>query len=74
MRSGLAHAWMQHGAASPDATQRAGAQIYGIAQIQARLLAYVDVTWVMVAATAILIPLPFLMRRPKKFAPAPTAH
>ena len=74
LRSGLAHAWMQHGAANPDATQRAGAQIYGMAQIQARLLAYVDVTWIMVAATAILIPLPFLMRRPKKFAPAPAAH
>ena len=30
----------------------------GMAQIQARLLAYVDVIWVMVALTAILIPLP----------------
>jgi DHA2 family multidrug resistance protein len=37
-----------------------------ITQIQARLLAYVDVLWVMVALTSILIPLPFLMRRPKK--------
>jgi DHA2 family multidrug resistance protein len=53
---------------------RAGAQIYGIAQIQARLLAYVDVTWIMVATTAILIPLPFLMRRPKKLAAAPAVH
>ena len=62
---------MQHGAASPDATQRAGAQIYGMAQTQARLLSYVDVTWVMVAATAILIPLPFLMKRPEKVRPRP---
>jgi len=74
LRSGLAHAWMQHGASAPDASQRAGAQIYGMAQIQARLLSYVDVVWIMVALTAILIPLPFLMRRPKKLAPAPVGH
>jgi DHA2 family multidrug resistance protein len=52
----------------PDAVQHAAAQIYGMAQIQARLLSYVDVLWVMVALTAMLIPLPFLMRRPKKIA------
>jgi DHA2 family multidrug resistance protein len=74
LRSGLAHAWMRNGGAMPDAMGRAGAQIYGMAQIQARLLAYVDVTWIMVATTAILIPLPFLMRRPKKLAAAPAVH
>jgi DHA2 family multidrug resistance protein len=45
-----------------------------MAQIQARLLAYVDVIWILVALTAILIPLPFLMRRPKKLGPVPAAH
>ena len=76
MRSGLAHAWIQRGVGSmPDATQRAGAQIFGMAQIQARLLSYVDVCWIMVVLTAILIPLPFIMKRPKKQAgPAPPAH
>jgi DHA2 family multidrug resistance protein len=74
LRSGLAHAWMQHGGAMPDAVGHAGAQIYGMAQIQARLLSYVDVTWIMVGATAILIPLPFLMRRPKKLGPVPAGH
>ena len=59
---------------TPGAVQRAGAQIYSMAQIQGRLLAYVDVIWVMAALTAILIPLPFLMRRPKKFAPVPAGH
>ena len=39
-----------------------------------RLLAYVDVIWVMVALTALLVPLPFLMRRPKKDAPVPVGH
>ena len=51
--------------------QHAGAQIYGMAQIQARLLAYVDVIWMMVGVTALLIPLPFIMRRPKKAGPPP---
>jgi DHA2 family multidrug resistance protein len=74
LRSGLALAWLHNGGGSPDATQRAGAQIYGMAQIQARLLSYVDVIWIMVALTAILIPLPFLMRRPKKAGPAPMGH
>lgn len=73
-RSGLAGAWMQRGSARPDAIQHAGAQIYGMAQMQARLLAYVDSIWVMVALTAILIPLPFLMKRPKKTATAPVGH
>src|SRR5579863_2633651 len=69
LRSGMASAWHQRsGGAMPDAMQHAGAQIYGMAQIQARLLSYVDVLWVMVALTALLIPLPFLMRRPKKAA------
>jgi len=67
LRSGMASAWHQRsGGAMPDAMQHAGAQIYGMAQLQARLLSYVDVLWVMVALTSILIPLPFFMRRPKK--------
>jgi DHA2 family multidrug resistance protein len=76
MRNGLAAALMhQGGGGPPDAMQRAGAQIYGMAQIQARLLSYVDVTWVMVASTLILIPLPFLMKRPPKArGQAPPAH
>ena len=74
MRNGLRGAWMQLGKAMPDATQYAGAQIYGMAQIQARLLAYVDVCWVMVFLTAILIPMPFLMKRPAKVVSAPMGH
>jgi DHA2 family multidrug resistance protein len=74
-RNGLTGVWMRHsGVSHAEAAQRAGAQIYGMAQIQARLLSYVDVIWIMVALTAILIPLPFLMRRPKKAGPAPMGH
>jgi len=75
LRSGMASALMQReGGARVDAMHRAGAQIYGMAQIQARLLAYVDVIWILVGLTAILIPLPFLMKRPKKLGTAPPAH
>jgi DHA2 family multidrug resistance protein len=45
-----------------------------MAQVQARLLAYVDVIWIMVALTALLIPMPFLMRRPVRNAPVPVGH
>ena len=74
MRDGLAGAWMQRGSAMPDAVYHAGAQIYGMAHVQARLLAYVDVIWVMVAVTAVLIPLPFVMNRPQKLPAAPIGH
>jgi DHA2 family multidrug resistance protein len=74
MRNGLAGAWHRLGSSAPDAVYHAGAQIYSMAQLQARLLAYVDVIWVMVAVTAVLVPLPFLMNRPKKMAAAPIGH
>jgi DHA2 family multidrug resistance protein len=74
VRRGLAGAWMQNGSALPDAIHNAGAQIFGMAQVQARLLAYVDVIWVMVGVTTILIPLPFLMKRPRKVAAAAPVH
>jgi MFS transporter, DHA2 family, multidrug resistance protein len=75
LRNGLAAALMRSGGGgTPDALHRAGAQIYGIAQVQARLLAYVDVIWIMVLITGLLVPLPFLMRRPAKSAPAHVGH
>ena len=75
MRSGLAGALQQRsGMAWVDALHRAGAQIYGMAQVQARLLAYVDVIWIMVALTAILVPLPFLMKRPQKTGAVAMGH
>jgi len=75
VRHALAGAWMTRGGGgAPDAVMKAGAQIYGMAQVQARLLAYVDVIWVMVAITLLLIPLPFLMRRPAKAAAVHVGH
>jgi len=74
MRRGLAGAWHLRGSALPDAMHHAGAQIYGMAQMQARLLAYVDAIWVMVGVTAILVPIPFLMKPPKKVAGQTPVH
>ena len=68
LKSGLANAWTRQGWSTPDAGLHAGAQIYGILQSQARTLAYVDVIWILVALTGCLIPLPFLMNKPKKGA------
>jgi DHA2 family multidrug resistance protein len=77
MRGALAGAWAAHnggGAGGPDAIHAAGAQIYNIALRQSRLLAYVDVIWFMIAVTIILIPLPFIMKRPKKVAAVTAVH
>jgi DHA2 family multidrug resistance protein len=65
---------MKGGGAWRDAMHHAGAQIYGMAMVQGRLLAYVDAIWVMVGVTAILVPIPFLMNKPKKVAPAAVGH
>jgi DHA2 family multidrug resistance protein len=71
LRSGMAASLQSRLALShPDAIHHAGERIFGMAIVQARLLAYVDVIWVMVALTAILVPLPFLMKRPKRGAAA----
>ncbi len=75
MRSGLAGAMMrQRAGAYVDAVHRAGAQIYSMAQVQARLLAYVDVVWIMVFLLLILVPLPFLMQKPKRGGPVSMGH
>jgi DHA2 family multidrug resistance protein len=74
MRSGLAGALQHSGMSAPDAMYHAGAQIYGMAQRQARLLAYVDVVWIMVFVTLILVPFPFLMKRPPKIKKAIMGH
>ncbi len=75
MRNGLAGALQQRdGLSWPDALHRAGAQIYGMAQVQARLLAYVDVIWMMVIVTVVLVPMPFLMKRPKKGGAVVVGH
>jgi DHA2 family multidrug resistance protein len=74
LKNGLAGAWTRNGWHGPDSTLHAGAQIYGMVLSQARTLAYVDVIWILVALTGCLVPLPFLMNRPKKGAKVEMAH
>jgi DHA2 family multidrug resistance protein len=74
MRNALAGAWMQHGGGSPDAISRAGAQMYSMAIRQARLLSYVDVIWFFAAVTLALVPLPFVMNRPRKLSRMIAGH
>ena len=74
MRSAMAGAFQSNGRSAPDAIFHAGAQIYGMMLSQARTLAYVDVIWILVVLTGLLIPLPFLMQRPKKGGPTVMAH
>jgi DHA2 family multidrug resistance protein len=66
MKAGMANLFSKNGWHGPDSTLHAGAQIYGMMLSQARTLAYVDVIWILVALTGCLIPLPFLMNKPKK--------
>jgi len=56
------------GGMSPaDAAQHATAYVYQSMQQQARALSYVDTIWVLVAITACLIPLPYMMQKPKVY-------
>jgi DHA2 family multidrug resistance protein len=58
--------YQQGGASLPDATLRAHARVYGIIQAQATTLAYIDVVRFLIIMIVILIPLVFIMKRPKK--------
>jgi DHA2 family multidrug resistance protein len=57
--------FMRGGSDWTTATQRAMASIYGAMQQQAALLSFVDVFYLMAFLFLILIPLVFLMRKPK---------
>jgi DHA2 family multidrug resistance protein len=58
--------FQQGGASLPDATARAHARIYGIIQAQATTLAFIDVVRFLILMIVVLIPLVFIMKRPKK--------
>lgn len=66
MSKGLTAKFETGGLAHPDATYHAAAQIYNMLHVQARTLAYVDTAWILVGLTALLIPIPYLMKRPKR--------
>jgi MFS transporter, DHA2 family, multidrug resistance protein len=74
MVAGLAGAYHHAGMAMPDAMHHGAAQVYRMMQQQAAALAYVDTVWALVIMTACLIPLPYLMQRPKKGQTSVSIH
>ncbi|HUZ04296.1 MAG TPA: MFS transporter, partial [Acidobacteriaceae bacterium] len=70
MKAGISGALQQGGYSMPDASTRAMAQVYHLMQQQARVLAYIDTAHVLVLLTACLIPIGYLMQKPKFRRPA----
>lgn len=62
---GLAGAMRAHGYSATGASAGAAARIYGMMMVQARTLAYVDTVHVLVVLTACLIPIGYLMKKPR---------
>jgi DHA2 family multidrug resistance protein len=65
LQSGIAATLRQDGYSKPDAHIRAAAQVYHLLQQQARSLAYIDTARILVVLTACLIPVGYLMQKPK---------
>jgi DHA2 family multidrug resistance protein len=65
MKGALQGAFAREGLAPSDASHSAMAQIYGLMQRQARALAYVDTVHILVFLTACLIPIGYLMKKPR---------
>ena len=70
LRQGMQSAFVRGGSAPPDASHEAAAQIYLMMQRQARALAYVDTVHILVFLTACLIPIGYLMKKPRFRKPA----
>jgi len=71
LHQGIAGALHSRGYSSADAAMRATARIYDMMRQQAVVLAYVDTVHVLVVMTACLIPIGYLMKKPR-FRPRPT--
>ncbi len=65
MKQGLTGALQTRGYSPADAATRAAAQIYNMMRQQATVLAYVDTVHVLVIMTACLIPIGYLMKKPR---------
>ncbi len=68
--SGIAASLQKRGYSAPDARIHAAAQVYHMLQQQARSLAYIDTARILVLLTACLIPIGYLMQKPKFRRPA----
>jgi len=66
---------VQHGAAPPDAARQAQGLAYGTLLRQANMMAFADTFWIMGMLCIVLLPLLFLMRKPRPGkGPVPAAH
>jgi DHA2 family multidrug resistance protein len=65
MKNGIAVALQNGGYSAADAAKGAAAQVYEMMLQQARLLAYIDTVHVLVVFTACLIPIGYLMKKPR---------
>ena len=76
MLNGMSHNFESMGAGATEASHRAMAQLSAQVDLQATVLAFKNAFWVLGFMVLILVPLPFLMRRPsaKETAAAAEAH
>jgi len=65
LNNGLTGALAHRGYSSADAATHSAAQIYNLMLQQARMLAYVDTVHVLVILTACLIPIGYMMKKPR---------
>ena len=74
MAASLQARMMQHGGSPADALHKAQAIIGNMVQQQAQLLSYLDDFLILAIIFAALVPLVFLMKKPKLHGEAPAAH
>jgi len=65
MQNGLTGALETRGYSPPDASTHSAAQIYNLMLQQARTLAYLDTVHILVILTACLIPIGYMMKKPR---------
>jgi DHA2 family multidrug resistance protein len=70
----MQQAFLAQSSSAVDALHRAQALLYATVQKQAALLSYIDTFWILAVGFMALVPLIFLLRKPKPGTDAPPAH
>lgn len=70
----LARQLVSRGTGAAEATQQAYAQLSGILERQAAVLAYIDAIWIFAGVCGLMIPLAFLMKKAKPGAAPKGVH
>ena len=71
---GIARALGQAGATSIEAAKQASAAMYRQLVQQSTQLAYLDALWLLAVATAMMVPIVWIARKPKPMGGAPAGH